>query len=544
MKKIIIIGGGIAGLTTAHELLKKDFEVHLFESTSKLGGMAKCVRNNDGIIEEYSWRGYGPFYNNFFDIAKQIPINNSHEPNHPLVKNNRPCVLNNLTHDKINFVGFKNNEKFVYSGELEFIENIKGYYDILKYILSNNRRKEDSNILLTDYVKNYYNENTHDVIINHIVGPGLGMDRNTISKKLLLDTISKVIFNSKLDSYVNWRVTTLPTNEAWFDPWEQYLRKHNNFKLYFNSTLMKINYSNKKITSVTINIDGNIQNIYGDEFIISINPFNLQDILINSNMDKLQNKNKNIINKSINNQISFRIGFNKPIKYHKINSGFTFLDSDLNITLYPVENSWNKDVKLDNKGQIKSLWSGTVVDSTTIIKKYNKTGIELTREELFEEILNEIFISKSFNEYIYKHNQFYITNDDIIYKELFKEYEFNGGKLYNKNNKKWVNNICNDKYFFDQKTEFNNMYIGGAHTKTSLSKYSMEAATESGKIIANHILTKYNYDKCYHYVFKNKFFFKLDDLLYKMNLPNIIDIITTFSVIFIIIKIYNDYRKK
>ena len=41
MKKIIIIGGGIAGLTTAHELLKKDFEVHLFESTSKLGGMAK-----------------------------------------------------------------------------------------------------------------------------------------------------------------------------------------------------------------------------------------------------------------------------------------------------------------------------------------------------------------------------------------------------------------------------------------------------------------------------------------------------------------------
>jgi uncharacterized protein with NAD-binding domain and iron-sulfur cluster len=380
-------------------------------------------------------------------------------------------------------------------GELEFIENIKGYYDILKYILSNNRRKEDSNILLTDYVKNYYNENTHDVIINHIVGPGLGMDRNTISKKLLLDTISKVIFNSKLDSYVNWRVTTLPTNEAWFDPWEQYLRKHNNFKLYFNSTLMKINYSNKKITSVTINIDGNIQNIYGDEFIISINPFNLQDILINSNMDKLQNKNKNIINKSINNQISFRIGFNKPIKYHKINSGFTFLDSDLNITLYPVENSWNKDVKLDNKGQIKSLWSGTVVDSTTIIKKYNKTGIELTREELFEEILNEIFISKSFNEYIYKHNQFYITNDDIIYKELFKEYEFNGGKLYNKNNKKWVNNICNDKYFFDQKTEFNNMYIGGAHTKTSLSKYSMEAATESGKIIANHILTKYNYRK-------------------------------------------------
>lgn len=69
-----------------------------------------------------------------------------------------------------------------------------------------------------------------------------------------------------------------------------------------------------------------------------------------------------------------------------------------------------------------------------------------------------------------------------------------------------MNNIFNDKYFLDRKTEFNNMYIGGAHTNISLRTWSMEAATESSKIIANHILTKYNNDKCYHYVFKNEFF--------------------------------------
>ena len=53
----------------------------------------------------------------------------------------------------------------------------------------------------------------------------------------------------------------------------------------------------------------------------------------------------------------------------------------------------------------------------------------------------------------------------------------------------------------------------------------MEAATESGKIIANHILTKYNYDKCYHYIFENKYLHQIDDLLYKLNLPNTIEIL-------------------
>jgi hypothetical protein len=115
-------------------------------------------------------------------------------------------------------------------------------------------------------------------------------------------------------------------------------------------------------------------------------------------------------------------------------------------------------------------------------------------------------------------------------------------------NKKWVNNIFNDSYIMDQQTEYRNMYIGGAHTKTSLNKYSMEAATESGKIVANHILTKYNYDKCYHYVFNNKYFYQLDDLLYSVHGPSIVSVLLVFIIFLIIlmlIKLYlNKYKQK
>jgi uncharacterized protein with NAD-binding domain and iron-sulfur cluster len=553
VKKVIIIGGGISGLTTAHELIKKDFDVHLFESSFDLGGMAKCVRNKYGIIEEYSWRGYGSFYNNFFDIAKQIPINNSHKPNHPLLKhnnnnNNKPCVINNLSHNKLNFILFNNNDIYDEAGEMDFTEYIKGYYDISKYICSNNRREEDKKILLKDYIIKNYNKKTYNIIVNHICGPGLGFNRHTVSKKIVLDTITSIILNSNIDTYHNWRVSTRSTTESWFEPWKEYLTNHNNFKLYFNSTLIKINKINDKITSLTMNIDGRVQHVYADEYVISINPFNLQNILVNSNLKVLQEKNKKVISKSVNNQISFRFGFIKKIKFHKENIAITFLDSMLNITIQIVESCWDKDVRLDNNGEIKSLWSGTIVDSTSILPKYNKQIIELTREELIEEIKNEIFISKSLNNYIYKYNNFYLTRDDIYYEELFNEYEYINGKLENLHNKKWVNDIFNDSYIMDQQTEYTNMYIGGAHTKTSLNKYSMEAATESGKIIANHILTKYNYDKCYHYVFNNKYFYQLDDSLYSVHGPSIVSVLLVFIIfliILILVKLYlNRYKQK
>ena len=548
VKKVIIIGGGISGLTTAHELIKKDFDVHLFESSFDLGGMAKCVRNEHGIIEEYSWRAYGPFYNNFFDIAKQIPINNSHKPNHPLLKNNKnnkPCVINNLSHNKLNFILFNNNNIYNEGGEIEFTEYIKGYNDISKYICSNNRREEDKKILLKDYIIKKYNKKSYDIIVNHICGPGLGFNRHTVSKKIVLDTFTSIMLNSNIDTYNNWRISTRPTTEGWFEPWKEYLTKHNNFKLYFNSTLIKINKKNDKITSLTINIDGCVQDVYADEYVISINPFNLQNILVNSNLKVLQEKNNKVISKSVNNQISFRFGFIKKIKFNKENIGITFLDSMLNITIQIVDSCWDKDVRLDNSGKLKSLWSGTIVDTTSILPKYNKQIIELTREELIEEIKNEIFISKSLNDYIYKYNNFYLTRDDIYYEELFDQYEYIDGKLENIHNKKWVNDIFNDSYIMDQQTEYTNMYIGGAHTKTSLNKYSMEAATESGKIIANHILTKYNYDKCYHYVFNNKYFYQLDDLLYLVHGPSIVSVLLVFIIILILVKLYlNRYKQK
>ena len=60
MYDIIIFGGGLSGLTLAHELIKKKFKILIIEKDNDLGGMVRSDTNKNLFPSEHSWRGYAP----------------------------------------------------------------------------------------------------------------------------------------------------------------------------------------------------------------------------------------------------------------------------------------------------------------------------------------------------------------------------------------------------------------------------------------------------------------------------------------------------
>lgn len=56
-KSVVILGGGIGGLTAAYELRKVDYQVTIVEAFSKLGGRSKTLRRGDQIIEQSNLHG-------------------------------------------------------------------------------------------------------------------------------------------------------------------------------------------------------------------------------------------------------------------------------------------------------------------------------------------------------------------------------------------------------------------------------------------------------------------------------------------------------
>ena len=607
MVKINIYGSGISSLTLAHELVERGFKVTIYEKDTIPGGMARTFRYPNGVPTEHSWRGYGPFYKNTFNIMKRIPINTNdkktiehmnqytiqeierhntitdlwthyngkvynlsnfvkdhpggglilqvggkdlkvvwkklgyswHETNSNVINAlsrfqigtvketfDQNTVFDNLQKRKLEFKLLKNNltnKKISISlSDIPYL-----YYLLIKVLFSNRRRDDYYKKNFSQLIKNISKESYH-FLVDFLAGPGYGFDKNNISYA----HYALFMYLNFREKEKYWQVLNQPTSEGWIDPWTKYLKKKG-VKFYFNSELKKVIHKNGKIDYCIVND----KKVYADEHILALDPYSLLNVITKSKIESLKNKIFRLV--TINNQISFRLGFNKKIEFPKKNLGFVLVDSPYNITFYAQEDHWKKGVKLGMNGQIKTLISGTIITSYNKGILHKKTATSLSKEKLLEEIVAQFFTSKDFKS-LPKSG---ISKDNIIFKEIFSDWEYKNKYLQSKN-KKWVNNSINQEYRPDGKTKFNNLYITGSHCKTSVDVWSMEGAVESGKKTSNFILDKYKKNKVeiFHHDTNFGLFSYIDDLFYAFNLPHYIDILIIVSIIYFIYKMRERYN--
>jgi cytochrome b involved in lipid metabolism len=594
---IVIIGAGISGLTCAYELAKQGLDVVIYEKDSIAGGMAKSYLKN-GIPTEHSWRGFMSFYHNVFNILNQLECTNTvesfvdlpyytideiskHNKNddawiiyqgyvydityfidkHPggilinlslgkdvektwndyfvgwHLKNNE--VIKVLTKNKIGIVKetFNNLSCLntltpivmdkLYNNKKNAIKKISDFtffYHFLKFFCGNKRNEFYYQKPLLNYISK--NSLLYDHFITYLAGPGLGFDFNNASIGSIFFYMSGFI--KHLFDKNAWYVTNRLTNDAFINPLVKKVESMG-VKIIYNSELQKINLDSKtnKITSLIINN----KNINGDKYVLAINPNMLLNVLKKSNVNNLLDDLILSYNglKIVNNQISFRLGFNKKIKFSENKHGYVLMDSINNITFYPIDDFFNDKT-------IKSLWSGTCV------QVYNNN---MNKQQFIDNIINQFLECKDLQDKIYKNNNFKLVKEDFIYSEIFdewKEVTNNGNVSLKSDYPKFVNTYINESYKPSQKTTIDNLILIGAHTLTSFKIWSMESACESGKIGANLLLNTYNkpLTKIYHHdqMVINKCISKIDDVLYDIGIPSIIDLLILIFIIWLMLKFF------
>lgn len=79
-KKVVILGGGVAGMSAAHELIERGFDVALYEYKTIPGGKARSMpvpgSGTDGRFDlpgEHGFRFFPGFYRHITDTMKRIP---------------------------------------------------------------------------------------------------------------------------------------------------------------------------------------------------------------------------------------------------------------------------------------------------------------------------------------------------------------------------------------------------------------------------------------------------------------------------------------
>ena len=72
--RVVIVGGGLAGLSAAVELVSRGLHVTLIESSQHCGGKLSAWKDVEGAVVEHGMHGWWPNYVNFYDLMRRVGV--------------------------------------------------------------------------------------------------------------------------------------------------------------------------------------------------------------------------------------------------------------------------------------------------------------------------------------------------------------------------------------------------------------------------------------------------------------------------------------
>jgi 15-cis-phytoene desaturase len=243
-KKVIILGGGVAGMSAAHELIERGFDVKVYELKSIPGGKARSISvensGNDGrkdLPGEHGFRFFPRFYKHIVDTMTRIPFNGS--------KN----VSDNLT-DTTRIELARDNQKDIFLLS-KFPTSLSDLEDIIKSITDSqfNLTKEEIKFFTTrvwqlitsckyrrinDYERigwweyigaDKFSDNYKKLLAEGLTRTLVAAKAEEANTKTGGDILIQLLFDIIKPGISSDRVLNGPTNEVWIDPWLNYLKE-------------------------------------------------------------------------------------------------------------------------------------------------------------------------------------------------------------------------------------------------------------------------------------------------------------------------------
>ncbi len=408
MPKVVVLGGGVAGMSAAHELVNRGFEVEIYERNPKyFGGKARSIEyNHDGAYQiplpgEHGFRFFPGFYKHITDTMANIPYSPDGKKVvfQNLVPTSRTMIARYKLPPIVAVASFPRN-----FGDLKLIihdltanlqtgltheEEMFFAERVWQLITSCYERRDDEYERLGwwQYMQaDRFGKAYQTLLVDGLTRTLVAAKAEIASTKTGGDIFLQLLFTMTDPSVNTDRVLDGPTNDRWLYAWKEYLESK---KVGMNQGVEALNLVLKdgKIDHVVVG-DKNAQKIVKGDYYVMAMPVERAAPLITNEMISLDGGLKYI------KELAPSTAWMNGIQYYltenvTLNQGHIICsDSQWALTVISQIQFWKDyDISKHGNGKVKGIISVDISDWTTPGKfTTTKCANDCTLDEVQKEV--------------------------------------------------------------------------------------------------------------------------------------------------------------
>jgi len=306
--KVIVLGGGVAGMSAAHELIERGFEVEVYERGEEPGGKARSTsvpgtaRGSTGngprkdLPGEHGFRFFPPFYRHIIDTMKRIPCGtDGRRVSDNLVEASRhmmaipgmqPFVV------PVRFPRSREDLQLMLDGAARFDQlglsqsDLDWFGERLWQLMTMSEERiasEYERVSWWDFLDADHRSPTfRDLLVSGLTRTLVAADPRTASTQVGGRILIELIFAMAVPGRSADHLLNAPTNDAWLDPWLEYLEERG-VRFHARADVRRIHCENAKIVGVTVGQDAHNSLVAGDFYIAAV-PVEVMDQLLTAEL--------------------------------------------------------------------------------------------------------------------------------------------------------------------------------------------------------------------------------------------------------------------
>ncbi|HEY1814030.1 MAG TPA: FAD-dependent oxidoreductase [Kofleriaceae bacterium] len=269
MKTVIVIGGGVGGLTAAHELSARGFKVDVYESRPAWGGKARSQPvtgtgsgGRKDLPGEHGFRFYPRFYRHVVDTMQRIPSGSSgHVADHLQATTESAIAMIDQT-TWFRFFRQRVSKPYdvlealeLFFQELDFDDGDIALFaaKILQFLTSSDARRlgQYEQMSWWTFLEGDRYSAAFQRQLSAVPRTMVAMDPKKGSAKTVGKISMQLILDYATTGVNNDRTMGGPTTEMWIDPWTKLLTSMG-VGLHLGETIANISVAGGKISGITL----------------------------------------------------------------------------------------------------------------------------------------------------------------------------------------------------------------------------------------------------------------------------------------------------